>query len=170
MVRRTLDLLGGQCGEPAFDQVRPRSVGRDEVGVEPAVSQQTFVRRSRQRCASLRRSVITLPVATSSAVNVQGAVAFSWQSLTHDYSRVRHTRHFDRNCADVASRRPRRVRLNRRSRRRPIVRRGARSPCGRLPRGAAPRPRTTTGGRGHRPTWGRAVCALRRGRGPGPCA
>lgn len=35
-----LELLGGQRGEPALDQVYPGAVGRGEVEVEPLVTQQ----------------------------------------------------------------------------------------------------------------------------------
>src|SRR4051812_23444359 len=44
-VSGALQLLGGQRGEPSFDEVHPRSVGRGEVEVEAAVPQQPALHR-----------------------------------------------------------------------------------------------------------------------------
>src|SRR5207302_8350278 len=42
-----LQLLGGERRKPAFDEVHPRSVGRGEVEMEPAVAEQPLVDRWR---------------------------------------------------------------------------------------------------------------------------
>jgi putative transposase len=45
VVNGALQLLGRERGEPSFDEVHPRSVGRREMEVEPLVAQQPLVNR-----------------------------------------------------------------------------------------------------------------------------